>query len=574
MASALRKIDTQIGHDVQFQAPSNPTTSSAQRPAPRAPLRHRLAALALLLGAAGPGIGGEDFIYVVRPGDSPWNITTRYLKSLEHWPRLQRYNRILAPEAIPTGTQLRIPLDWLRSQARPVRIEDLQGRVEVVHRGVPRALERGMAVAEGSLLRTGADGSLTLRLPDGSRSLLGPDSELRLDSARQPAIAPGGQIRMELRSGHVENKVPDKRKSGGRFIIDTPSGVTAVRGTHFRVSEAGQVLRTETLAGEVELRNRAGRSVMKAGTGVSAPAGQPPGAARPLLPAPSLDGLPERIDRLPVSLDLPAVAGAVRYRTQFAPEAGFSVIESDLSAAQPQARAPAELPDGVHRIRVRAVAADGLEGFDAERSILVDARPEPPFPSQPTPGSSVAEERPAFRWARIAEASRYHFQLASDAGFRQLIVERDDLTDNGVELADGLAPGSYFWRVAVTTAAEGRGPFSDPQDFRRPPPGPQAEPPRLGVGTLELRWRASGADHRYQVQLSTDPSFASPEHDLQTDTPALSMTPPSPGVHHVRIRSLEPGNPPGPWGKPQQVDIPRDYWKALLLVVPALFLVL
>lgn len=144
----------------------------------------------------------------------------------------------------------------------------------------------------------------------------------------------------------------------------------------------------------------------------------------------------------------------------------------------------------------------------------------------------------------------------------------------GVELADGLAPGSYFWRVAVTTAAEGRGPFSDPQGFRRPPPGPQAEPPRLGVGTLELRWRASGADHRYQVQLSTDPSFASPEHDLQTDTPALSMTPPSPGVHHVRIRSLEPGNPPGPWGKPQQVDIPRDYWKALLLVVPALFLVL
>ena len=213
MASALRKIDTQIGHDVQFQAPSNPTTSSAQRPAPRAPLRHRLAALALLLGAAGPGIGGEDFIYVVRPGDSPWNITTRYLKSLEHWPRLQRYNRILAPEAIPTGTQLRIPLDWLRSQARPVRIEDLQGRVEVVHRGVPRALERGMAVAEGSLLRTGADGSLTLRLPDGSRSLLGPDSELRLDSARQPAIAPGGQIRMELRSGHVENKVPDKSGS-------------------------------------------------------------------------------------------------------------------------------------------------------------------------------------------------------------------------------------------------------------------------------------------------------------------------------------------------------------------------
>ena len=559
---------------MQLQAPLDAKTSRTNRPTSNAPLRHRLAALALLLGAAGPGLGAEDFIYVVRPGDSPWNITTRYLKSLGHWPRLQRYNRIVAPEAIPTGTQLRIPLDWLHGQARPVRIEDLQGRVEVVHRGVARMLERGMTVTEGSLLRTGADGSLTLHLPDGSRSLLGPDSELRLTAARQPVIAPGGQVRMELRRGRVENKVTDKRRSGGRFIIDTPSGVTAVRGTHFRVSEADQVLRTETLEGEVELRNRAGRSVMKAGTGVSVSAGQPPGTARTLLPAPSLDGLPERIDRLPASLDLPAVAGAVRYRTQFAPEAGFSVIEADLLASQPQARAPAELPDGVHRIRVRALAADGLEGFDAERSIVVDARPEPPFPSQPAVGSAVVEDKPAFRWARIAEATQYHFQLAADHGFGQRVVERNDLTDNGLELADGLAPGRYFWRVAVSTAAEGRGPFSDPQVFHRPPPGPQAEPPRLGLGALELRWRASGAGHRYQVQLSTDPSFANPEHDLQTDAPALSMAPPAPGIHHVRIRSLEPGSSPGPWGKPQQVEIPRDYWKALLLVAPALFLML
>ena len=52
------------------------------------------------------------------------------------------------------------------------------------------------------------------------------------------------------------------------------------------------------------------------------------------------------------------------------------------------------------------------------------------------------------------------------------------------------------------------------------------------------------------------------------------MEPPAPGVHHVRIRSLEPGSPPGPWGKPQQIEVPRDYWKTLLLVLPALIFVL
>lgn len=562
-------------HDTLDATPSRGGLSPARIPGFRpAALLRPLAALALLLGASAPGIAADDYIYVVQAGDSPWNITTRYLKSIDHWPQLQQYNRIITPTAIPPGTPLRIPVGWLRSRARPVRITDLQGQVEVLNRGVAQLLERGMTIVEGSLLRTGANGSLTLLLPDGSRSLVGPDSELRLSSARQIAASSGGQIKMELLRGYVENKVTDKRKSGGRFVIDTPSGVTAVRGTRFRVTEADRVLRTETLEGEVELRNRVGRSIMKAGTGISAPAGQAPGAAQALLPAPSLAALPERIDRLPASLELPAVAGAVRYRTQIAPEAGFSVIESDQLASRPQARAPAELPDGVHRIRVRAVADNGLEGFDAERTIVVDARPEPPFPSQPAGGSVVTEDAPAFRWGKVDDATQYHFQLATDAGFQQRVAERDGLTEAGLTLPDGLAPGSYFWRVAVSTATEGRGPFSDPQGFQRPPPGPQAEPPRLGIGALELRWRASGADHRYQVQLSTDPAFASPEHDLQTDAPALSMAPPAPGVHHVRIRSLEPGSPPGPWGKPQQIEVPRDYWKTLLIVLPALFLVL
>ncbi len=123
-------------------------------------LRRPLAALALFLGAAGPVVAADDYIYVVQAGDSPWNITTRYLKSIDHWPQLQQYNRIISPEAIPPGTQLRIPVGWLRSRGRPVRITDLQGQVEVLNRGVAQMLERGMTIVEGSLLRTGAKAQL------------------------------------------------------------------------------------------------------------------------------------------------------------------------------------------------------------------------------------------------------------------------------------------------------------------------------------------------------------------------------------------------------------------------------
>ena len=52
---------------------------------------------------------------------------------------------------------------------------------------------------------------------------------ITLALARQIEASSGGQIKMELLRGYVENKVTDKRKSGGRFVIDTPSGITAWR---------------------------------------------------------------------------------------------------------------------------------------------------------------------------------------------------------------------------------------------------------------------------------------------------------------------------------------------------------
>ena len=149
---------------MQFHDTLDPRPSSGRLPpARRAGFRpvalcRPLAALALFLGASGPGSAADDYIYVVRAGDSPWNITTRYLKSIDHWPQIQQYNRIVTPTAILPGTQLRIPVSWMRSRARPVRITDLQGQVEVLNRGVAQMLERGMTIVEGSLLRTGANG--------------------------------------------------------------------------------------------------------------------------------------------------------------------------------------------------------------------------------------------------------------------------------------------------------------------------------------------------------------------------------------------------------------------------------
>lgn len=546
----------------------------AQAP-PRAPRRGSaarcLAGLALLAAAA--VALAEDFTYIVQPGDNPWNITRRYLKSIDYWPRIQDYNRILEPRTIKPGTRLRIPVAWMRGAAGAARVVDLRGGAELQRGDEITSVRPGMSVHAGSILRTSGEASLLLEFPDGSRSLIGADAEVRVAAVDQLLASSAQRVRLEVTRGHLDNEVRSTR-GGGRYTIHTPAAVAAVRGTSFRVSTTGDGVRTETLGGEVALGNRAGTTRLPAGTGAQARPGAAPGPATELLPPPDIAAVPERVERLPFSLAFPPVAGATAYRTRIAPQAGFTAIESELVAATPVARGKATLPDGSYRMRVRAIDAQGLEGIDAEREIVVDARPEPPFLQAPAPDAFVVDEKPSFRWARSSEPAHYRLQIGTDADFRSRIYDETQLDEPGFTVDEALPPGRYFWRVAMTTAAEGRGPFSDVQTFRRPPPGPAPEPPQVDDDTLTLRWRAAGEHDRYQVQMSADPSFAAPTLDVETGAAALAIAKPPPGVHHLRIRTLEPGNPPGPWGRSQQVEVPSDHWRALLIFVPILLLAL
>ena len=535
------------------------------------PARAPAALLGLALAACCGATLAQDFVYVVRPGDNPWNITQRYLKSIDYWPRIQDYNRILDPQAIQPGTPLRIPVAWMRGDSGTARVVDVRGEVERQLGAATEPLVAGMTLAPGTLVRSGADGSLTLEFADGSRSLVGNNTELRLDEIRRLRASGAHQVRIELNQGHVGSAVTPGRRSGGRFMIQTPAAVAAVRGTDFRVTAEADGVRAETLEGEVVLRNNRGKTRLPAGTGTYSARGRAPEKASALLPAPVLEALPERIEHVPFRVPIAAIEGARGYRTQIAPLTGFSVIESDRSGAEAAVLGHASLADGTYRMRVRAIDGRGLEGVDAERSIIIDARPEPPFPSLPAPDGFATDDRVAFAWAGNAEAERYHFELARDALFQDRVLQRDDLTVPGLVLGEDLAAGDYFWRVAVSTAAEGRGPFSDVQRFRRPPPGPAAEAPEVDGDTLRLRWRASDGAERYQVQLSSTADFATPEYTLDTEAAELSITAPPAGVWHVRIRSQEAGSLPGPWGKAQQIEVPHNHWRALLILLPLLF---
>ena len=60
-------------------------------------------ALLLLLLACSTALGAQDWTYRVRPGDTLWDLGTRYLKPTISWQELQSHNIVADPYRRPTG---------------------------------------------------------------------------------------------------------------------------------------------------------------------------------------------------------------------------------------------------------------------------------------------------------------------------------------------------------------------------------------------------------------------------------------------------------------------------------------
>ena len=349
-----------------------------------------------------------DLLYTVRPGDSAWSLTQRHLNDPARWLDLRRLNRLQGDRLHP-GQVLRIPVPWLRLQSRQVRLLALSGQVRTGPAGSPgqwTAAREGMALGPEQVLSTGADGSATLQVDDGSVLLLRPDSELLLrpvdaERARQalsrsldsPASGPAAPpatpqigLRLELLRGGLESRVAPQR-DGTRLEVITPSAATVVRGTEFRIRATDQGSLAEVVQGEIGFGNAAGEIALGRATGsVAAAAGGAPLPAQPLLPAPDLAALPSRLSVTRLrQIDWPRPSGAGPLQLQWldrsadaaSPEPAAPLprlvaehrLMPDASGRLPQLQPP---PPGAYRLRVRGVDRLGLEGLSAEREVEID----------------------------------------------------------------------------------------------------------------------------------------------------------------------------------------------------------
>lgn len=530
-------------------------------------------AVLVLLGTA-CAAQAADFLYTVQPGDHPWNLAERYLKSPSLAQALRQRNHIPDEYRIQPGTQLRIPQEWLKLESTQVTLLAVAGDTTVRRGDTPAQVAvAGELLQAPSHIRTGPDGSATLQFANGSRILVRRDSELQLQVSQTRLLGQASIVSLSLLRGNVENQVTPIGNSGGRFEIRTPAAIAAVRGTHYRVSAEGPTMRTEVLTGAVQVANPRGQVTARAAQGTSATGGQGPATPLALLPAPNLDNLPNTLERLPIAWPITALAGASRYRTQLSANFEFSAMLSDEVADTDRIRVR-NVEDGTYVLRVRGIDAQGLEGLSAERTLVIHTQPEPPLLISPASEATTADARPHLRWTQADESLQYRVQLSTAGTTPSQPVDEQIVSSASAQPPQDLPPGMYQWRVAAIHPTKGQGPWGDTQPFRRVLPGPGVDIPTPQDGSLTLRWAAQPQATRYHLQVARDNQFSTVLVDADTDTTQFNLQDLQHGPHHVRVQSTDTEGYTGPWGSTQNFVVPEpspSHWRALiLLAIPLL----
>ena len=408
--------------------------------------------------------GGEGTIsYIMKAGDTLYDLAGEYFTSNAAIATVQRLNRIRNARAIPVGAVVKVPRELLKSDPVLLNVLFSRGEVSIRQGGTVLEAARGMAVEPGAIITTGARAFVSLgRGGEQTRVSLPSNSRVQIKRARRYRL--GNRLDVDLRvlRGRGEIIAP-KLGDDERFNTGTPLAVTAVRGTEFRVGyeEANALALTEVVEGLVEVSAGGAATDIPEGLGVASDTGGL-GDPEELLSAPELvDPNSTQTDEQ-VTFTLVAVEGAVAYRTQIASDQTFLDVIAEEVTAQPLVSFDG-IEDARLSVRSRAVAASGLEGFETPAQAFRRKRVGAGGGLAPSPFADAYK----FVWQPEGEGQSYAgFRLWQKGRPEVLLVDEAGLTNEGLYVSN-LAPGDYQWQVSTFVIDEGEvfKIWSDPVDL-------------------------------------------------------------------------------------------------------------
>ena len=504
-----------------------------------------------------------EWEYSVHRGDTLIGLAQRYFVDPGKWLDLQKLNGVRNPRKLQPQSILRIPIEWLREVPTTASVSILQGHATIKRGDEDKSLAIGDMLQPGDIVKTAVDASLVLHFIDGSKLLLLKDSELKLSRLGNYPKTGMAATELDLTKGRTESKVQPLKGAASRYEIRTPMAQLGVRGTDFRVAvdQASNSSFSEVLEGGVKATASDTSIDVKKGFGTRVVLGEAPSAPVELLPPPDLSNIAPLIDRTPIRFRWAPSVAASGYRVQIEREKQSDAILNDALFKSTEASFP-DLPDGKYAMRVRAVDANGLEGYNAAREFVVKARPEPPFLQSPEDKITVRGDRPQFKWAKISEAARYRFQLASDEKISEKLIDESGWKTNDLDVAKPLAPGEYFWRVASIRASGDQGPFGDVQQFTLkaiPKVEAGSAQPKIDDSTLTLQWKGGPPGQTYQVQLARNREFSPLLKEENLTQPKIELQRPVGGIIFMRVKAIDSDGYEGPYGPPQEIQVAPNY---------------
>ncbi|TQK77889.1 LOW QUALITY PROTEIN: FecR family protein [Zymomonas mobilis] len=173
--------------------------------------------------------------YIVEQGDTLSSIAQRYFDRISDMEAIAKRAGVSLSQPLHTGFHLNIPKAFLRREISTAVVSHISGPVTLFIHGKRGCLQQGQPVTEQMTIETGSSGFVTLLLPDGSHVSMPSMSQITITRLRKVALTGAVERSFKLEAGHVRVHAAPLFRSDSYFHIATPSSLTAVRGTDFRV---------------------------------------------------------------------------------------------------------------------------------------------------------------------------------------------------------------------------------------------------------------------------------------------------------------------------------------------------
>ncbi len=211
-----------------------------------------------------------------------------------------------------------------------------------------------------------------------------------------------------------------------------------------------------------------------------------------------------------------AAAGAASYGLQVSTDPNFGTFTVNQTGITGTNYTVSGLSNGTtYYWRVDATNSGGTSGWSTAWNFTTTVTPpSAPVLASPADSSTGSSTSPTLSWNAVAGAASYDVQVSTDSSFGTFAVNHTGITGTNYAIS-GLSNGTtYYWRVDATNSS-GASIWSAIWNFTTtvtPPSAPVLASPAngsTGISTTPtLSWNVSAQATSYEVQVSTDSTFA------------------------------------------------------------------